>query len=447
MRKLSLALVFTSFAFVACGGGATSTGADNAEAGRAPDGSTSDLLRPTDSADGAGGSSDTDGTETNTLGDSATADMPERRDLAQSTDGPSEGADGMTSRDAAADVPTTTLPPGPCQGTCGATCTGTCIGKACLVTTADGKCASSCDGWCDGTCSGSCIPLGQPCTVQGVVVPDGQSCPSSDTFLHVCDKGTCKVVPPDGACPLPSGTTYNGRSFLAPGEPCSSGGVCRGGACCNGCWTGTKCVPGDTPEGCGTPGTLCQTCPAGACFLGSGVVLSPGQACASGGTCRGGACCKGCWDGTQCLAGDAPPSCGTNGALCESCPGGTCFFPAGQTNTGKNYVLPGERCPAGGGTCRAASCCQGCWNGTECLAGNTITACGTGGAICEQCGWSCTAVTGQANNPCNGTNGRTSVIAYQPMCAGTCTHVSPSLPTCCGFEDATATCSAEAGCK
>lgn len=481
MRKLSLALVFTAFAVVSCGGGSTHNGADKAEAGHGLDVSRLDIPPAGDAAGAVGGGAETGGSGTSTARDSAGADTLERRDLFPGADGAtanpgadtlqgvdlargmdgrsaadaatdsassdvrSAGSDGAASKDVAADAPVTILPPGPCQGTCGAVCTGACVGK-CLVTSADGTCASSCDGWCDGTCSGSCTPAGRPCTVQGVLVPDGQGCPSSDAFAHVCDKGTCKIVPPDGACPLPSGTNYAGRDFLVPGETCPTGGVCRGGMCCKGCWTGTKCVSGDTPEGCGAPGTLCQECPVGACFLGSGVVLSPGQACPSGGACRGGACCKGCWDGTQCLSGDAPPSCGTDGALCESCPTGSCFFPASTTPTGRNFVLSGDRCPTGG-TCRAGSCCQGCWNGTECLAGNTLSACGTGGAACEQCAWLCSSFTGTAYNPCGGASGRTSIVAQQPSCAGTCTHAALTAATCCGFEDASAACGADVGCK
>ena len=233
-----------------------------------------------------GGSPGADGAEAGTPRDgAATMDTPERRDLAGTADG-SLGVDrsipeeaGSTSQDGAMDAPTTTLPPGPCQGTCGAICTGTCIGKACLVTTAGGQCASSCDGWCDGTCSGSCTPMGQPCVVQGgAAVPDGQNCPAPSGAPYLCEAGTCTPIQPAGACVLPAGQTYKDgsyeRNFIIPGERCPSGGRCRDGTCCRGCWDGSTCLPGDTLASCGSEGAMCERC-GWICTVFSGPVNNP----------------------------------------------------------------------------------------------------------------------------------------------------------------------------
>ncbi len=58
------------------------------------------------------------------------------------------------------------------------------------------------------------------------------------------------------------------------GVSCGSGGMCRSGACCAGCWDGALCQAGDTSDACGVSGGTCQacacptrTCADGACIL------------------------------------------------------------------------------------------------------------------------------------------------------------------------------------
>jgi len=47
----------------------------------------------------------------------------------------------------------------------------------------------------------------------------------------------------------------------------------------------------------------------------------------------------------------------------------------------------GDACTVGGaaGVCRARACCTGCWDGSSCVGGGAVDACGAGGAACSDC--------------------------------------------------------------
>ena len=65
-----------------------------------------------------------------------------------------------------------------------------------------------------------------------------------------------------------------------------------------------------------------------------------GQPCPSGGTCRSGLCCNGCWNGSTCLGGQAPAACGEDGAMCSTCdPGAVCRGAVCTTPVGAHYSL------------------------------------------------------------------------------------------------------------
>jgi hypothetical protein len=117
------------------------------------------------------------------------------------------------------------------------------------------------------------------------------------------------------------------------------------------------------PSACGASGGPCQECqPGQTCDNGN---------CASATKCDATSCPNGCCAGDQCQAGDTDAACGKGGVACQACqpPATTCIEQA-----------------CGGGTCNATTCPDGCCSTKdECLPGNIKTACGTGGAACQEC--------------------------------------------------------------
>src|SRR5262249_26557691 len=125
----------------------------------------------------------------------------------------------------------------------------------------------------------------------------------------------------------------------------------------------------------------CQACDAvaadqcvgGICQCGTGPACAAGLECVSG-TCRCTAtsCSAGCCDfsssatGVCSLAGPGDPNaCGTGGATCRSCGGGTC---SGGVCSGCNPPL----------------CSSGCCAGATCTT-EADTACGAPGLACVDC--------------------------------------------------------------
>lgn len=93
-----------------------------------------------------------------------------------------------------------------------------------------------------------------------------------------CDRGVCgDDTPPDsGTPPVPDA----GRDTGVVGPDCTSdgmcpGGRCRGGMCCNGCWTGTACVGGSSASECGGAGNDCDACTAEEACRASACVTGP----------------------------------------------------------------------------------------------------------------------------------------------------------------------------
>jgi hypothetical protein len=77
----------------------------------------------------------------------------------------------------------------------------------------------------------------------------------------------------------------------------------------------------DAARPCDRACTNCERCIDGSC-----VPVSEGLSC-SGGICRSGVCCGGCWDGETCQTGDTLAACGRAGELCLecSCTGDVCM--------------------------------------------------------------------------------------------------------------------------
>lgn len=147
----------------------------------------------------------------------------------------------------------------------------------------------------------------------------------------------------------------------------------------------------------GCRATPCEeaTCVAGVCVLTpraeGDVCQVPTSDTTLSGTCHVDAkgtldCCTDCWDQATktCLPGTATTQCGTGGEPCASCPGATCETPlcVNQACVKKPVA---DLTPCFGGMCYSGACCQGCWDGSQCLAGTNVAACGQYGEVCLPC--------------------------------------------------------------
>jgi hypothetical protein len=162
---------------------------------------------------------------------------------------------------------------------------------------------------------------------------------------------------------------------------------------CPGCCQGNTCVEGFAPEACGVSGMACTRC-------------LPGETCSNSGWCEGGgscgpSTCGGCCSGSICQPGSAADACGAGGAACTVCPGGQIC----QAGTCRSEA-----------TCDPSTCASGCCSGTRCMAGNSASACGTGGGACTTCSGGDTCVAGSCGSPADPCDG-------VPM-AGRCTSTT-----------------------
>ena len=170
----------------------------------------------------------------------------------------------------------------------------------------------------------------------------------------------------------------------------TDGGVC-------GCMSALGCQIGDSPLACGSAGGTCATCTAG-------------QQCVSGqcmtGTCSPTTCTGGCCANNFCitLAGQNRFTCGKAGAACTACM-------MGQTCTAGTCAVPP--------VCDATTCATGCCFNNQCVTMQSRFACGTAGAMCQQCmqGNACSAgacVPSDAGMPPVGDGG---MVAVGSACA------------------------------
>jgi len=294
------------------------------------------------------------------------------------------------------------------QGTCG----GCCFGDQCLGGTDQTACGEG------GQVCGNCAGSGGKCVAGGT----GGVC----VGLPACNPTNCTGCCQGSGCFPGTAQTQCGFSgqactnCAALGESCMAAGP-EGGTCtpqplcngsnCAGCCQGDLCLPGNSPNQCGSGGAQCTDC------------STFGESCqpagAFGGFCSGStgcssATCKGCCDGAgNCAAGSSSTACGLGGQICIDCSA------ASGTCSGGVCLTPPP-------TCDAKSCPKGCCSGTACLPGTLDSFCGTGGVACANCpaqGASCHAQKCVGSPPkCNGTN-----------CTGCCDATAGCQP---GFIDA-----------
>ncbi len=169
----------------------------------------------------------------------------------------------------------------------------------------------------------------------------------------------------------------------------SGGGTATGGGSGGGTATGGGTGGGATGGGSGG---------------GSGGGVGGGAGGGSGGGTGGGTATCGCTTVVGCQPGDSPFACGDDGGTCAQC---------GM----------GQQCVAG--ACVTAACgpgtCTGCCGMGFCVTPSQQNrfACGTGGAMCNQCGMGevCASGTCGAPPPCDATTCPMGCCTAQGMCA------------------------------
>lgn len=156
---------------------------------------------------------------------------------------------------------------------------------------------------------------------------------------------------------------------------------------CAGCYERGVCKAGTERLSCGGGGTMCQVCPTGArCENGE---------CVAPRNCRPDTCIGGCCDeNDECVQGTSNASCGSGGAACESClDGAMCVDQQCETRA----------------ACGPDNCSGCCDAAGVCISSGALTACGIGGAACQDCtainGATCTdgsCVSPTCGQTCNG---------------------------------------------
>lgn len=226
---------------------------------------------------------------------------------------------------------------------------------------------------------------------------------------------------------------------------------CSAATCSSGCCDATgACTPGTASSACGSLGNQCRVCisgelcnfgictqqqvngggtggaqgggTGGAQGGGTGGAQGGGTGGANGGGTGGAqgggtACnagnCGGCCNGNVCEAGNSSSFCGANGNACVQCGGG--------------LTCSGGQCRTPPPTCSPSNCNGCCSSSTVCETGMTNTACGTGGATCNNCGGN-VCVNQQCVVPaaCNAQN-------CPSGCCNGSTCMSGTNNTACGF--------------
>lgn len=299
-----------------------------------------------------------------------------------------------------------------CNGTCPTgSCPGCCNGTSCELGTDDRACGATGGGCLDcgaagGKCDkGSCTGLAK--------------CDPSICGKGCCEGTTCKAGNEPGACGTGGGACENcaTASKSCKDQKCEAGctiascaNKCQGAddGCgkpcpsntCTGCCDGTTCHAGAANDRCGTGGGGCQNCTTSSksCSGGSCQSTCPstctgkcpgaddgcGKPCATNG-------CGGCCDGTACRVGNTNGACGLNGVTCKGCGSYPEFIcntsGACQQNCTRSCAGKCQGADDGCGTPCATNACTGCCDSSKrCQAGNTVGACGKGGATCQSCG-------------------------------------------------------------
>jgi hypothetical protein len=191
---------------------------------------------------------------------------------------------------------------------------------------------------------------------------------------------------PDASVPpcCDEGTKVAGCRMCSAGETCQAkSGTCVhdvgdcGPSTCDGCcYDSTTCADGLEVVSCGTHGALCQSCSSSGKFTSCSALAGGGGVCTGGPSCNAMNCGEGCCDGDICTVGNTVASCGRSGEACAACATGQSCVPDTPTS----------------GTCQFPPFCDGqscstCCAGNQCEPGTTDTACGAAfaGGFCVDC--------------------------------------------------------------
>ena len=275
------------------------------------------------------------------------------------------------------------------------------------------------------TCKGKCGVIKNNCGKQ----VDCGDCPAGiDCVNHIC------------VCPAKTCADFAGQCGTFD-DGCGGTVTCK---CDTGCCGDGLCLPGTSPDACGTNGEACQVCTDpdrcndGVCSCipypdpcekrecgkvpngcGGSVTCGPNDgACPVGETCEfdSGMCfcgpdCKGCCSKDTCQPGNTNDFCGTAGETCVTCTGfdacidGDCVCvpepnPCGDRECGQvkdrcggihvcgpydGKCLPGDTCDTYGGMCYCGPDCTGCCAENTCLPGDSNQYCGVRGDYCATC--------------------------------------------------------------
>ncbi len=211
---------------------------------------------------------------------------------------------------------------------------------------------------------------------------------------------------------------------------------CGPGNCVGCCTPSGKCVSGFDTTACGQGGQTCDVCGTlEVCTTAGGT-----RECRSAEKC-GPNNCKGCCVGDTCLNSTSSVACGIGGEQCKTCGKSELCDPAGDC------VLPTTEC-------NALSCPSGCCVGDICAVGTQATACGTGGAACQNCaglGLVCQGnkcqppACGPATCPNGCCQGNTCVVGNQDKACGKpggaqCSDCTLSGQKCQGNQCVSASC-------
>lgn len=181
------------------------------------------------------------------------------------------------------------------------------------------------------------------------------------------------------------------------GRPCPVNqchGCCKNNKCVKGDLTLSCGTMGEACSDC----TVTDECKEGACESSKCVKKArPEEHKCSGGVCRAGSCCKGCWKGGACKGGISNDFCGFKGILCSAC---TTTNPCHSASCISGNCVTSWRpfgwgCP--GGKCLHGSCCPGCVSNSTCHNGTAHGNCGKGGNPCQSCWWNQNCNNGMCN--------------------------------------------------
>lgn len=214
------------------------------------------------------------------------------------------------------------------------------------------------------------LALGQGCAddpgpTQGA---DGAGC-GPGGCAGCCQGSVCVVAPTASAC----GASGSQCVSCSSGQTCQFGkcvkhNACGASNCTTGCCRAGRCMPGSSDDACGKGGDSCSDCTVTA-------LKCTDQRC-GGGTqpCGASTCNGGCCAGGKCQAGTVDLACGKGGVACVDCKA-----------AGKTCEAASQTCKGTTPSCSATTCAAGCCQGGACMAGNTDSACGKGGASCADC--------------------------------------------------------------